>query len=336
VSRSHPFCAIAACAILAPAAARAEDAKVTVAASASRADALFSQAKTLRDAGRYTEACASFAESDALAPGVGVALYLGDCYEHLGKAASAWTAFRAAQQRAIARSDARAKVAAARADALEPKVSRVTFALAPSLRQRQPEVWIDGRGPVPPSAYDVGVAADPGGHVVTLKIAGRVVSSVATRVAPDGAVAGVTLAEVPVVAPAPAAPARASTPVRVAAKRRAIPAPAPPPPPEEPVTKVPPRIAAGVGLLGLGVAGVGIGAGLLSVKNQSMTNRPGSAPTYDHTAATGSTIAFAVGGAAFASAIVLYVTAPANRETALTLTPAMLPGGGGATLEGRF
>ena len=77
-----------------------------------------------------------FAESKRLAPGLGVTLYLADCYERIGRTASAWTEFKAAEGLARARSDQRAEVARALAQALEPKLERVTIVVAPTVTTR--------------------------------------------------------------------------------------------------------------------------------------------------------------------------------------------------------
>src|SRR5580692_9240289 len=76
------------------------------------AEALFDEARDLRDAGHYAEACPKFAESRGLANGVGVTLYLADCYEKVGKTQSAWTEFRNAEKLARDKGDKRADVAA--------------------------------------------------------------------------------------------------------------------------------------------------------------------------------------------------------------------------------
>src|SRR5271165_2568006 len=131
--------AIVAVAALAPSVALAQS-KEDVA----RADALFNAAKALTDAGQYADACAKFAESKRLAPGLGVTLYLADCYEHIGRTASAWTEFRAAEGLARERSDKRADVARARAQALEPKLDRLTIEIAPSVPRVGLSILRDG------------------------------------------------------------------------------------------------------------------------------------------------------------------------------------------------
>jgi hypothetical protein len=129
------------------------------------ADALFNAAKALLDAGQVTDACAKFAESKRLAPGLGVTLYLADCYERIGRTASAWTEFRAAEGLARERSDRRAEVARARAETLEPKLERLTIDVTPTVPRAGLRILLDG-GAVAAEEWGLPMAVDPGNHVV--------------------------------------------------------------------------------------------------------------------------------------------------------------------------
>ncbi|HHH11408.1 MAG TPA: hypothetical protein ENK23_04970, partial [Sorangium sp.] len=57
------------------------------------ADAIYAEAKRLYEAGNYMRACPKFRAVHKIDPGVGSALYLGDCLEKEGKLASAMDAF---------------------------------------------------------------------------------------------------------------------------------------------------------------------------------------------------------------------------------------------------
>lgn len=103
--------------VAAPAAAQDTDAQV--------AETLFKQGKTMFDGGDYAGACAKFKASQDLDPAVGTLLFLGDCNEKQGKAASAYAAFQGAKELAAERGDKREKIATVRAKALEPLVSRL-------------------------------------------------------------------------------------------------------------------------------------------------------------------------------------------------------------------
>jgi hypothetical protein len=73
------------------------------------------------------------------------------------------------------------------------------------------------------------------------------------------------------------------------------------------------------------------------VKNQSMAAADeGGSPHQNQGAATASAIAFAMGGAALVSALVLYLTAPQTKDMAVLVAPATFAGGGGASLNTRF
>jgi hypothetical protein len=92
-----------------------------------RPDALFQAAKDLRNAGLYSQACPMFAEVQRLAPGVGISLYLGDCYEHIGRIEDARAEFREAEVLASQTNDKRIDIARARESALEPTPKAVTM-----------------------------------------------------------------------------------------------------------------------------------------------------------------------------------------------------------------
>jgi hypothetical protein len=293
--------------------------------NATDADTLFKAAKTLRDAGKVAEACAAFEQSKQLAPGVGVTLFLADCYERLGRTASAWTQFREAEKLAHDRKDKRADVAHRHAATLESKVNRVVVVVSPALALAGTELRVDGTGPIPESDWKSGFAVDPGDHLVTLGVPGAPPHVARAHVDATIPVVTVTIGDPP--------------PLPVAAP--VVPPAAPPPAavtPPEPMghSDLPTRRIAMYGLLGASVVGVGVGGAFLAAKNQSVTNDPNGSPQMDHGAAIGSTVAFAAGGAALVSAIVLYLTAPEEKESALIVTPSPIAGGGGAVVRGSF
>lgn len=140
-----------------PALARAEGP-----ADSARAEALFQEGTKLLDEGKVKEACERFAESRKLAVAVGVTLYLADCYENLGRTATAQALFREAEKMAIARRDRRENVAHERAEKLEPFIPSLALRFA-----QVPEgvtVTLDG-APLP-HAVEEPQRIDPGPHTL--------------------------------------------------------------------------------------------------------------------------------------------------------------------------
>jgi hypothetical protein len=282
----------------------------------SRADALFRAAKQLRDAGLYEDACPKFAETEQLDPGVGVMLYLGDCYQHIGRSASAWAEFRKAEKLGRDRSDKRADMAKARADALEPKINRLTIAVTDPAKHPGLEVTVDAT-PIPQDHWNTALPTDPGDHAVLISTPGQPTRTLRVRLV-EGAALSVPVFEDASPPVSSSAPAPASPPAEAVA------------PSDSARPTAGTRTYVGLGLLGLGAIGVTVGAGFLDAKNQAISKNQRS------DAGTVSAVSFAVGGAAFASAIVLYLTAPKDRDAALTVSPAPVASGAGAMLRGTF
>jgi hypothetical protein len=289
--------------------------------NAAQADASFKEAMELRAAGHDAEACPKFAQSKRLSPGVGVTLYLADCYERTGRPASAWQEFRDGEKLARERSDKRADVAAARAAALEPKLNRLTLESPAGEMTAGSEVQLDGKR-LPPDWLNVALAVDPGDHIVTVVRPGQ--ASLTQAVHVDAGNRATTVRLGPAAAPA----ASGSVPTN--------PAPTESSPGEARASNGSAARWAAGGLMVAGAAGIGIGTWLVTTKVQDvMPNgqlcdphlRPGAIPE----AAT----AFSAGGVAVLSGIILYyVNRPGRNE--VSLSPAFVPGGGGAVLRARF
>jgi serine/threonine-protein kinase len=329
--------AIASLALFAPRAAHAQS-KEDVA----RADALFNAAKALTDAGQYTDACAKFAESKRLAPGLGVTLYLADCYEHIGRTASAWTEFRAAEGLARERNDKRADVARARAQALEPKLERLTIVVAPTVPQAGLEVLRDG-SPVAREELGLPVPVDPGDHAVVVSAPGHPPRTLTAHTGPESPSATVTIDRLEEAPGAGVPPVPVPTATTTATGLPELP---PAPPPED---KNATRRWIGVGVGGLGVVGVAVGSvfGVVAKQKFDQSNSvqcnastdqcyaPGFPMRKDaEHAATASDVSFAIGGVLLATGIVLFVTAPKPHSppTGVVVAPAPVAGGGGGAL----
>jgi hypothetical protein len=302
-----------------PALARAQatPAPVTPGSDVAQAEALFNEAKELRDAGRFAEACPKFAESRRLGPGIGVTLHLADCYEKVGKTQSAWTEFRNAEKLAREREDKRADVASARAQALEPRLNRLTLVVPVAAGQAGPEVIFDGSA-LPPDHLNVAEPVDPGDHEVKITSPGRATRALIVHVDPS-----ILSTTIPI------------------GDAEATPAPPPPSPIASGTTAVPvgdpgaTRRWVGVGLIVAGAASAGVGAWLITSKVQEyMTDGQPCDSRLRTGAVPGAAVLFGAGGVAAVTGIVLIVTA--HRSTEIAMTPLALPGGGGALLSGTF
>jgi len=256
------------------------------------AESLFEEGRALLDAGKVEPACAKFAASQKLDPAPGTLLNLGDCYERLGRTATAWITFRDAEVEARrAGDDRRASAANTRAQALEPALSRVVIR-APSgiagLRVTLDDVAL------PPASLGARVPLDPGAH--------RIHADAPGYAGWDGTLD---------------APPRSSTStfaipalVRVVVAR-----------PGPPFWSAPRTASVVTGAFALASAGVGIAFGLLA---QAKWNdaKAVSSNELGHDAGTFadvSTVTFIAAGVLAATAFVLWVAAPSHAPRELAI-----------------
>jgi len=144
------------------------------------AEALFDEGRKLMAAGDYTAACAKLAASQALDAGIGTSLNLADCYEKLGKTASAWALFR--ETAAAARnagSPERERVARSRAEALEPQLSHLTI-LAP-VEAETLAITRDGAR-IDAAAIGSALPVDPGDYTIAASAPDKLPWSTTVRV----------------------------------------------------------------------------------------------------------------------------------------------------------
>jgi hypothetical protein len=344
--------AIVVAALSSPAAARAQNG-----GDVAQAEVLFNAGKALLAAGQNAEACAKFAQSKHLAPGLGVTLFLADCYERIGRVASAWTEFRAAEGLARERNDKRADVARDRAQALEAKLNRLVVTVAPTVPQSGLQVLLDGTA-TSPEEWGLPTPVDPGDHVVVVMTSGRTRRTINVHLGPENHNTTVRIDSLDDAPPAPV-PAPAPAP-KLAPEPAPAPAPAPEPTPPAAADNSDPGptrrwIGIGVGAAGVVSLGVGIGLGLAAKSKFNQSNQTsdcetspmrecliGSAGASDQQSAngmaTGATVFWVVGLAAIAGGAVVYFTAPhaASPSASVALAPAPLPGGGGALVSGTF
>jgi serine/threonine-protein kinase len=237
------------------------------------AEQLYDEAKQLTASGHYAEACPKFEQSQKLDPGLGTQFHLADCWQHVGRTASAWALFREVASGARASGQmARERVAKDRADALEPFLSKL--AIVPGNASTIAGLVIQRDGTeVPREAWGSPVPVDPGKHEVIVSAPAKQAWQSGVDVEGQGKV--VTI-EVPLLANVATAQAPAPVPAAVSAAQP-TPVPSPPPPStahrdvgvtsamptsEQPVLQNRGGAQRAVGwiLVGAGLVGVGVGA----------------------------------------------------------------------------
>ncbi|XYH93439.1 hypothetical protein ACMHYB_37060 [Sorangium sp. So ce1128] len=238
---------LAALAALAPAARAAEPTREERAAAV----ALFDEGRALMAAGKHAEACPKLAESHAIDPGIGTLFNLSDCYERIGRTATAWIGFRDVAAAALSAGQTeRERVARARAAALEPRLSRLQIVVPPEAAIAGIELTRDGV-PVGRALWGTAVPLDPGEHRVAAVAPGH--KPWEAKVAIDKP--GVVSVTVPALERAPTSSSGTG-----AAPKAAI---APTPPVEPPTADAPTpqggSIRKPIGMIGVGLGVVGLG-----------------------------------------------------------------------------
>ncbi len=318
------------------------------------AEALYTSALDLMEEGKNEEACPKLKQSQEIDPAVGTLLYLGLCYERLGKTASAWAAYRAAGDASRkAKQPERRDIALQRAAKLEPTLSTLTIELPLQARPADLQLLLDG-APVGVASIGVPMPVDPGPHRVEATGAGYDTVTENVQIQPGGMTHSVNL---PALRPsaAPEAPGAAPPPTAGAPASSASPSSSPSPAPVRDrgadssgdTQRTFGLAMGGVGLVGL-AAGTYFGLDSRSKENDAKnncTNYPngcnsaGIAANEDAQDAAGyATASFLIGGAALLGGIIVYATAPSSEPASdMAVQAVPLPGRGGALgVSGRW
>ncbi|HVW24869.1 MAG TPA: tetratricopeptide repeat protein [Polyangiaceae bacterium] len=138
----------------------------TSASKGAAAEALFEQGTALMAQGDYEKACERFEGSLEIDSALGTLLRLADCYDRLGKTASAWSLFKDAASVAKANEEPdRLQIAEARAEDAERRLSKLKVRV---VRETAPGGLIIRLNGVvlPKVSWDVAVPVDPGPQLV--------------------------------------------------------------------------------------------------------------------------------------------------------------------------
>jgi serine/threonine-protein kinase len=160
------------------------------------AQALFERGRALVEQGQFAQACPKLAESQRLDPGIGTLLWLADCYESIGRTASAWASFKEAAATAALRHDERERVARERATALEPRLSRLAITVAPGGETRGLAIQRD-ETEIGSAEWGLALPLDPGVHTVAAHAPGRRSWSMSVDVPANGGTVPVTVPALP-------------------------------------------------------------------------------------------------------------------------------------------
>jgi hypothetical protein len=312
-------------------------------AAPSPARVLFKEARELASQGDFRAACPKFEQSLALEAGLGTQFNLADCWEHIGRTASAQALFlgAAASAKAAGQTD-REQVLRDRAAALDPRIARLVIEVS----DPNPKLVVKrGDLPLDTDAYGKAKAVDPGSYQITAKAPGKKTWQKQVEVAPG---ASVITVEVPVLEP--------EAKVEVAAA--ALPAKPAPEPLKAPPAKEQHASGPNWALLGLGTAAVGgLALGTVMAVKYSNANSDAKAtcPSNQNctpqeiayhdqrvedakAARTWSIVGFGVGAVGVgAAAALLFLPKNNDKEKAWIATPVIANNGTfGANLSGSF
>lgn len=234
--------------VLSPAVASAET-------NQEKAQALYDQAKSLVEGGNWEAACPKLLESKKLVADMKTVYRLAECYEHVGKIASAWRNYQeAAIAAAKAGETAKGRAALDRAAAIEPKLGRLRLS---SKAPAGAVLKVDGEV-VPQPWVDTSFTIDPGEHAIDVEAPGKKPFHASVKTAEGTTPFAIPELESETTAPAP--PPASTEPAPMA------------PAPETPKEASPAmstRTKVSWALIGTGVVATGIGGYLaLSAKSK--------------------------------------------------------------------
>jgi hypothetical protein len=306
------------------------------------AQSLYDQGRALMTAKNFAQACPKLEEAQRLDPSPATEFHLADCYEQVGRTASAWGAFLevASTSRAAGRPE-REKVARERADALAPKMTKLAINV-PGAAQ-VPGLVVKRNGTiVHEGLWGAAVPVDQGPQAIEASAPGKLPWQSQVQATGEGKTASV---DVPPLQDAPAAVAD-QAPAAIRPSSASPGTPSSDTTPSNAGHGNTQRIVA-VAVAGLGVVGVAIGSifGAGAISKNSDANKDHCAGNACDAAGVSlrqdavhagnlSTVAFVVGGVALAGGAVLWFTAPSNHG--IQAAPAMGGGSYGAVVRGSW
>ncbi|HEY3665400.1 MAG TPA: hypothetical protein VGL19_05345 [Polyangiaceae bacterium] len=293
------------------------------------AQALFDEAKRLIQKGDAAAACPKLEESERLEASIGTKLNLANCYEKVGRTASAWILYLEVESDTKRNGQVeRQTMAHNHAAALQPTLSHLTISVPPASRVPGLVVERDG-APVGEAQWGLSIPVDPGSHAVKAHAPGKKDWQSTLSVAADASAQSLS---VPALDNAPLTEKGQAAPTK----------------PHNRAQRTAAFVSFGVGGVGA-VLGTVFGLRAISKNSQSNASDKCSGDTCTpegttlrnsaRSSGTISTVAFAVGGAALATGLVLFFTdskkeAPATAQ--LSAGAFATPSGGELGLRGTW
>lgn len=290
------------------------------------AQVLLEEAARLVEQRHYATACVKLQQSHSLDPAPGTLLRLADCYEKVGRTASAWSTFR--ETAAVARRASEPEQERAARQRAKDLQSHLSYLTVITWKGQDIAVARDG-SPLDSALIGTAMPVDPGTHKIIASAPGK--RSWSTSVKVRGGADRVTVS-VPILADDPTATQdRAAPTLRAATDTRTDADYAMPP-----VSGGGVQRAFAVAAAALGVAGVATGA-VFGLKASSTTNEAKSqcaGPDFEFPSCNESavrlreeasqsrqisTISFIAGGAGVAAAALLWLTAPSASSSSMSL-----------------
>lgn len=300
-------------------------------AQSAEAEALFNEGNKLMAARKVPQACDAFEASNRAEPRAGTLLHLGACREQNHQLASAWSAYKDALARA--KDPVKREVAAARASALEPRISYLTVSIAEHDRLAGLTLTRNGAA-FDSTLWNRPLPLDGGDYVIAGRAPNHEDWQITVRVGDEGARLSVAVPRLKEL-PGP----RAAAPPRVVDPR-----------PDGLTTRR--KIA--IGIAGLSMAGgaAGVVLGLLSSRDERRAFQTcpdlampcagylgaNTSIRSSYREALAANIAYGAAAAAALGAGVLWLTGRANeQDTArVSVAPSVAPGESGIVVRGRF
>jgi hypothetical protein len=307
------------------------------------AQSLYDQGRKLAAQNNYAEACPKLEESQRLEPTAVAQFWLADCYEHVGRTASAWSSFlnlaATARRNGGPKAEEREKVAKERANAIAPKLTQLAISVPDAVKVPGLVIKRDGES-VHSGQWGSPVPVDPGNHTIEASAPGKQTWTKTQDVEGVGQIVTIQ------VDPLGDTPAQVTAPAPGGA-----PSPVPNAPPKTEPARSSPLKTAGLVVGAVGIAGLGVGAvfGVLAMSKNSNANDSHCGAAFGGTNncdSTGlslrsdavkfgnvSTVSFIAGGVLAAGGACLWIFAP---STSVQAGPTVGNGGAGLTVRGTF